>query len=95
MLEYNRPRIADRLQLKCNRTLQPVGQQLLGVSDEEIDFPRGQRLFQQRSDTDVIVLTLDDHFGQNDVMESAGHEAPDENVLDGGFRRAKATFQVS
>lgn len=62
VFEYNGTCVADRLQFECNRTLKPIGQQFFRVSNEEVDFTWGQRLLQQGSNANVIMLALDDYF---------------------------------
>lgn len=87
MLENRAARIADRLQFERNWTLQPMRQQLLRIADQKVKLAGGQRLLHQCRNANVIVLSLDDHFGEDDRMKGAGHEAPDEDVLYGNLGR--------
>ena len=84
--------IIGGLQLERNRTLQPVREQLLAVTNQEVHFPCRNRPANDRCYTHMIVLPLDDHFGQHQTVPGARHEPANEIVLQHGLRWAQFTF---
>lgn len=61
--------------------MQPIGKQLFGVADEKINFSRADGAARDKSDSDVVELTLDDDFRTDKRVKCSRHELTDEDVF--------------
>lgn len=62
--------IVHRRYLECHWTLQPICQQLFGVSNQKVYLSRCNATMHEKGNSNVIKLTLDDHLGQRQCVKS-------------------------
>lgn len=73
--------IVDTLDLYPNITLEDIGQHLLCITSQKVHSPNGRQRADYTSYGDVVVDSLDDHFGDPGLVPGTLNEVTNELIF--------------
>lgn len=73
--------LGDCLNFNGNWTLQPVGEHLFRVTEQKVYFLWCNRSAQDERYSDVIELSLNNHFAAHLIVKCASYELSNEHIL--------------